>query len=80
MKTGLRYGRGVYTAANGEYIYEGEYKDGLRHGNGVYKLKNGSKYEGTFEKGNFVGGTFTFPNNDTYTGTIRLSTIPNLPF
>lgn len=41
--------------------YKGNFKDGLYHGQGTYIWANGQKYEGKWNKGNMVKGTYTWP-------------------
>ena len=41
--------------------YKGNFKDGLYHGQGTFTWANGDKYEGEFEEGARIKGTYTWP-------------------
>ncbi|MGM9792501.1 MAG: MORN repeat-containing protein [Candidatus Cryptobacteroides sp.] len=55
---------------NGGY-YEGETKNGLYHGKGRMVWDNGQSFEGVFENGKRVEGTYSWPNGEKYTGHFR---------
>lgn len=51
--------------------YEGETKNGLYHGKGRMVWDNGQSFEGVFENGKRVEGTYSWPNGEKYTGHFR---------
>ncbi|EFJ28779.1 hypothetical protein SELMODRAFT_89459 [Selaginella moellendorffii] len=66
----LRDGKGHYI--DGNYSYEGEWKNDLMHGPGSFKYASGASYEGTWENGKYHGnGTFKWPDGRSYAGEWR---------
>ena len=55
---------------NGGY-YEGETKNGLYQGKGRMVWDNGQSFEGDFENGKRVCGTYSWPNGEKYAGHFR---------
>jgi hypothetical protein len=56
---------------NGD-IYKGSTNElGLREGKGTYTYKCGGKFEGFYENGSKIIGSFTFKNGDIYTGPFK---------
>ena len=74
----VRYGAAVllthgqwhlYTNANGDVIYDGEYEDDLPNGQGIMKYANGKQYAGVFVDGEMQGrGTYTDVDGSGYDG------------
>ncbi|GBG69990.1 hypothetical protein CBR_g4818 [Chara braunii] len=54
----LRHGKGIYT--DGNYSYEGEWKNDMMHGQGVFKFASGAVYAGQWNDNQYHGkGKFT---------------------
>lgn len=66
-----RDGRGIFTHADGK-VEDGEWKQGKFHGANEIKFPNGDFIWGTFEEGEYQGGTMrhTYDNGDVYLGDI----------
>ena len=70
FKDGDLNGPGRYASKDGE-VYEGNFVDGEYDGQGVLSGNNGNRYEGRFEKGQFVRGTLTDASGQTMTGPFK---------
>lgn len=70
FKDGDLNGPGRYTSKEGE-VYEGSFANGEYHGQGVLSTANGNRYEGRFEKGQFVHGTLTDASGQTMKGPFK---------
>ncbi len=59
---------GYYTFTHGKY--KGEIENNLPHGKGEYIYNNGTKYQGTFVKGNIDGnGSIKYPGGGSFEGS-----------
>ncbi|CAE7344091.1 Morn2 [Symbiodinium sp. KB8] len=64
-----RHGKGRYEDANGQEVYEGEWKGDAMHGSGVFRAAGGAVYEGDFQENMFHGkGTYRWSSGATYSG------------
>jgi len=53
-------GQCKYYYENGQISYQGEMYEGKRHGQGTINYANGGCYTGTFNKGKFLDGMYTY--------------------
>jgi hypothetical protein len=61
------HGQGTETYAKGRK-YVGEFKDGYRNGQGIMTLPDGRKFEGAWQRNNFLGPAGTKPAEGVGTG------------
>ena len=58
-----------YGKAQGEDIYEGQFKSGKLHGKGIYRISNGNSYEGKFRNNMMHGkGIYIWSDGKRYEG------------
>jgi len=63
------HGKGKAVYNNGEFFYDGEWKNGQWSGNGILETKQGFKYSGELKDGEMTGyGKVTMPNGESKTG------------
>ncbi|WP_164714686.1 hypothetical protein [Burkholderia ambifaria] len=67
----------VVTWENGNpfYTQRGSMVNGIFEGQGSADYSNGSSYRGTYNKGQFNNGTYTYPDGGSYTGHFRDGTL-----
>ncbi|CAE7325040.1 PIP5K3 [Symbiodinium sp. CCMP2592] len=72
-KVAIRLGRyGVYKAANGNIVYEGQFNNDRMDGEGTYHFSDGRVYVGAWQKGHMCGkGAMTWPDGSRYEGEYK---------
>ena len=67
IKGNCENGKGTFVTEGLKYV--GDFNNGLPHGVGIFISNDGTEFQGTFNKGQFEKGIFTYTNGDTYSGS-----------